>query len=287
VVLKTTNGGQSWAHLASEPVIQASEAGYNNSFWWTDINHGWFGTNQSRIWRTTDGGASWTSTAIGSVNSYGISFRDANFGIATLDGNIIGRTSDGGATWGASVISQATAFSAVAYARGVRIAWATSGQELFRTNDDGASWVSQTLYPIDGGLWHVSVADTNNGWAVSSFGEILRYDRSALTGIGPRVPGDVAQEFRLDQNYPNPFNPATKISYQLSVVSEVKLLVYDILGRAVATVVNEQQQAGFHTAFFDGSNLASGLYFYRLTAKPYGAAGGGQFSQTRKMVLVK
>ena len=133
----------------------------------------------------------------------------------------------------------------------------------------------------------MSVADTNNGWAVSSFGEILRYDRSALTGIGPRVPGDVAQEFRLDQNYPNPFNPATKISYQLSVVSEVKLLVYDILGRAVATVVNEQQQAGFHTASFDGSNLASGLYFYKLTAKAYGAAGGGQYSQTRKMVLVK
>ena len=72
--------------------------------------------------------------------------------------------------------------------------------------------------------------------------------------------------FRLDQNYPNPFNPSTVISYRLSVVSHVNLRVYDILGREVATLVDQRQGPGTHTVIFDGSRFASGVYFYRLTA---------------------
>jgi hypothetical protein len=86
------------------------------------------------------------------------------------------------------------------------------------------------------------------------------------------------------QNYPNPFNPRTAISYQLTVASRVSLKVYDILGREVATLVNEQKQPGYHTAAFDGSKLSSGIYFTRLVVQPH---EGKQIVQVKKMVLLR
>ena len=85
--------------------------------------------------------------------------------------------------------------------------------------------------------------------------------------------------YALMQNYPNPFNPSTKISYQLPVKTLVTLKVYDIIGREVAALVNEQQNAGIYDVTFDGSRLASGVYFYRIQA--------GTFTQTKKFVLLK
>ena len=85
--------------------------------------------------------------------------------------------------------------------------------------------------------------------------------------------------FTLKQNYPNPFNPTTEIKYQLSENTLVMLRVFDVLGREVATVVNEQKPAGNYTTTFNAAGLASGIYFYRLDA--------GSFTQTKKMVLMK
>lgn len=83
----------------------------------------------------------------------------------------------------------------------------------------------------------------------------------------------------MSQNYPNPFNPSTTIKYELPRSSEVKLSVFDMLGREVSVLVNERRDAGVHEVKFDGSNLASGVYFYRLQA--------GDFVQSRKLVLLK
>ena len=85
--------------------------------------------------------------------------------------------------------------------------------------------------------------------------------------------------YSLSQNYPNPFNPSTVISYQLSFSSFVSLKIYDILGREVSTLVNEEKQPGNYEVTFDASNLSSGTYFYRLQA--------GNFSQIKKMILLK
>lgn len=87
------------------------------------------------------------------------------------------------------------------------------------------------------------------------------------------------QEFKLDQNYPNPFNPSTVIRYQLPVNSRVSLKVFDLLGREIATLVNDQLAAGQHEVTFNATHLASGLYIYRLQA--------GDHIQTRKMLLIK
>lgn len=90
---------------------------------------------------------------------------------------------------------------------------------------------------------------------------------------------NVPDRFTLKQNYPNPFNPETRITYSLPRDEEVTLTVHDMLGREITTLVDRRQSAGVHTIRFDASGLASGVYLYRIHA--------GEFSQTRKMLLVK
>jgi len=91
--------------------------------------------------------------------------------------------------------------------------------------------------------------------------------------------GNLPAKFSLYQNYPNPFNPISKIKYQIAKLSFVTLKVYDVLGREVATLVNEKRSPGTYEATFDGSNLATGVYFYKLTA--------GSFISVKKLVLLK
>ncbi len=100
-----------------------------------------------------------------------------------------------------------------------------------------------------------------------------------ITSSEDEIASDVPQEYRLKNNYPNPFNPTTNIEYQLPEAENVRLSVYDVLGREVAVLVNEEQQAGTYTVTFDGADLSSGTYIYRITA--------GSFNQTGKMMLVK
>ncbi|TVQ69117.1 MAG: choice-of-anchor D domain-containing protein [Balneolaceae bacterium] len=90
---------------------------------------------------------------------------------------------------------------------------------------------------------------------------------------------DLPSEFGLDQNYPNPFNPSTNIVFQLPVSSRVTLEVYDVIGRRVVTLVDDNLDAGYHEVTFDGTRLASGVYLYRMQA--------GEFVRTRKLMLVK
>ncbi|MGA7159690.1 MAG: T9SS type A sorting domain-containing protein [Bacteroidota bacterium] len=91
--------------------------------------------------------------------------------------------------------------------------------------------------------------------------------------------GGSPKTFELSQNFPNPFNPTTIINYQLPMNSLVTLKIYDILGREVAILTNGRQNAGYYSATFDGSNLPSGVYFYKLEA--------GTYSKTKKLLLLK
>ncbi len=99
------------------------------------------------------------------------------------------------------------------------------------------------------------------------------------TGIEDYLADQLPQEYKLNQNYPNPFNPTTAISYQLSAISEVQLVIYNVLGQKVATLVNEKQQAGFYTVRWNASAFANGVYFYQIRAE--------KFVQVRKMILMK
>ena len=101
----------------------------------------------------------------------------------------------------------------------------------------------------------------------------------ATASATPREAHAAVTTFALRQNYPNPFNPTTAIVYELTDATQVTLTVFDLTGRAVAELVNAPQTAGRYSVTFDGSNLASGVYLYRLNA--------GKFTATRKLMLMK
>jgi hypothetical protein len=105
------------------------------------------------------------------------------------------------------------------------------------------------------------------------------YTDSCLTVTGIGNTNTTANEYSLSQNYPNPFNPSTRISFNLQKSSFVKLVVFDILGHKVATLVNEVKQAGSHSIDFNASSLSSGIYFYRLESNG--------FTDIKRMMLIK
>jgi hypothetical protein len=109
---------------------------------------------------------------------------------------------------------------------------------------------------------------------------LIKYHQlvTGINIISQKNPG----EYKLFQNYPNPFNPVTKINYQLPKDGRVKLVIYDILGREIKTLVNELKQAGKYIVEFNGTHFASGVYFYRIQVE-----GGKSYTAVKKMVLIK
>lgn len=112
----------------------------------------------------------------------------------------------------------------------------------------------------------------------SLYKDTWQFTNVSVIGI-QQISGSVPRNFSLEQSYPNPFNPGTKIRYQIPDNTFVSLKIYNANGKMIETIVNQIQNAGTYEADFDGSNLASGVYFYRLEAEG--------FTQTRKMILIK
>jgi hypothetical protein len=97
--------------------------------------------------------------------------------------------------------------------------------------------------------------------------------------VAVTLKNELPTTYSISQNYPNPFNPTTKINYSVPKTSYVTVKVYDILGRVVATIVNENKPVGNYSVQFNANRLTSGIYFYRMES--------GSFSQTKKLLLLK
>jgi hypothetical protein len=113
--------------------------------------------------------------------------------------------------------------------------------------------------------------------------KVFNYPASGITGVSDEPVG-LVHEFKLAQNYPNPFNPTTEIEFSIPTFQNVSLVIYDVLGKQVKTLVNEQRHAGEHRVTWNGTNnlgnkVSSGVYFYKLTS--------GSFTQVRKMMMLK
>ncbi|CUU04987.1 Por secretion system C-terminal sorting domain-containing protein, partial [Candidatus Thermokryptus mobilis] len=168
------------------------------------------------------------------------------------------------------------------------IAVESSGKIWVATNKgiakfDRSQWTvftrSNTGLPV-GFVGTIAVDKQGNKWFISYFGwRILVYREGGVILDVERVVDVMPSSFKLYQNYPNPFNPNTTIEFEIPERASVKLVVYDILGREVEKLVDKELEPGRYKVNFEGSELSSGVYFYRLEA--------GKFADVKKMLLVK
>ena len=148
---------------------------------------------------------------------------------------------------------------------------------IFSSSDSGATWIytgeglaSTEINSLIFTHSHYLIAGTRGSGIFKSINHVI-------TDI--KYSKKLQDEFSLNQNYPNPFNPSTKITYTLPINEKVVLRVYNILGKKVAELLNQDETAGKHTVQFNGNNLSSGVYFYSIIA--------GNFRETKKMILIK
>lgn len=273
LVLRTTNGGSTWN------AVSPNISGNITALSMANTTTGWAVCSYI-LYKTTDGGLTWNKpldqNALGVVFN-GVKFVDANNGWAVGMPGAVYHTTDGGSNW----TSQNANFGSVwsIYCLNASKAWICGDNgNIFYTTDAGNNW-NQSLTNVFSQITAVGFCDANNGWAVGMNGTILHTTNGGVTDIQPEKTALKAAGFTLQQNYPNPFNPETQITYSLATAGKVTLRVYDALGRLVTTLLNETQNAGSHTVQFNGSRMASGVYFYSLQS--------GNFMQTRKMLLLK
>lgn len=153
----------------------------------------------------------------------------------------------------------------------------TSGGVFLLTNN-GTNWIAVNACLPDTAVLALAVSGTNL-FTGSGGGDVWRRPLSEMITSVERLSTGLPTHFRVAQNYPNPFNPSTKITYALPMQSNVILKVYDVLGREIATLVNEKKQAGEYRVEWNAPGYSSGVYFYRIVA--------GDLVQTRKMILTR
>ena len=240
-------------------VIQTSDLGFilvgsSNSF----------GSGESDIWlikTDSNGDSIWSKTYGGFSDDYGYS---------------MDITSDGG-----FIIVGSTESFGLGRTDVYLLRIDTNGDTLWTktyggADDDAGYSVRQT---DDGG--YIIAGSTNSFGAGNYDFWIIKTDSLGNTTYPTKVDNEIrpVSDIQLFQNYPNPFNPGTKINYQIPQTGFVTLKVYDLLGREVATLVDEEKSVGSYEVEFNGVELTSGIYFYRLQA--------GDYIETKKMILIK
>ena len=152
---------------------------------------------------------------------------------------------------------------------------------LFNTlivNDSTLTDSTKAISGLQTNTWYYWRVNGRNSYGQGQWSATWMFKTKPVVGLQV-IGNEIPNEFKLIQNYPNPFNPITKIRFDLPKNANVKLTIYDMLGREIETLVNEQLNAGRYEVAFDGTKYTSGVYYYRLNA--------GEFVETKKMILVK
>jgi hypothetical protein len=300
VTLRTTNGGTSWSR--SSGFESPFEEVYGIKF--TDAQNGYiFCTDTAAIamYRTTNGGQMWSRTTFPTLTGgVALSFSSNQLGYfigeensKTENRSFLFRTTNGGQNWvplttiGGDTLTQLLGLAALKNSQSVVMPAINFQQGFFaaRSSNAGASWRRDALPPLNLIVSTAAEYFDENTVYLAGFPAVLLVNRGFAS---VRQVSDVTPKaFALQQNYPNPFNPSTEIRYQVSGTSEVRLEVFDMLGRKVSTLVNERQVAGEYQATFNAAGLASGIYFYRIDVRSSGGSQTGAFTDTKKMLLIK
>ncbi|MFZ4592485.1 MAG: T9SS type A sorting domain-containing protein, partial [Ignavibacteria bacterium] len=308
-VYKSTNGGYNWVSTALNYHIIYSLATLG------DYLFAGSNTAQPIYWGlvhiSTNHGANWSGSGLANQDVYSLAtfgnilYAGADQGVyvSSNNGNTFTKTLNVGTISLAAFenkVFAGTSNNGIFYSSNYGANWiwtsmnynrvlslAINGNYVFAGTLDSGLYISSN----NGGVWVKSNQGFNLNPTVSSLliinnlmyagtwnNFIWRRPLSELTGI-QNISTETPSKYLLGQNYPNPFNPTTNIKYSIVNSGDVKLVVYDIQGREVQTLVSESLKPGTYEASFDGSKLNSGVYFYKLIT--------GTFSETKKMLLIK
>ena len=281
VILHTGNGGQTW-----EKQLDTDSLGTWRIFTavaFLDEENGWvFGGyymdnfDDTEVYHTSDGGQNWNIVGH-TVNSlWEISVVSED----TIWGGGLGfeKSFNGGVDWEREFPMYVNAYD-IAQINGrsgwvISDSWKVENKVLF-TEDAGETW--REILVNEGPFGAIANVGRNYLWVVGKSGAIMHYTEQTVSVSKER--NQLPHGFELEQNYPNPFNPITTITYSIKKPSHVVLEIYAINGQKVATLVDSRVEAGTHSVRFDGSSLASGVYFYRFNSP--------EFKKTGKMLMVR
>ena len=254
---------------------------------WTVIDNSALNGNPNEIFFTTQNWNPSGSSGVYNNAETGVWYDGSNWAIFNQDISAMPE----GASFNVYVPSGSDMFVQTATSSNIISNWTVIDNPALNGNPNAIFFVDQNWNPSGAsgtynnasiGVWY----DGSN-WAIfnqnlsampegASFNVYLA--TTGATGVDNK--NDVTvKNFQLDQNYPNPFNPTTKIRYQIAEAGQVTIDVVDILGRYIITLVNDNKPAGEYEVNFNAENLPSGIYFYHIKT--------GQYSQTKKMVLMK
>jgi hypothetical protein len=149
---------------------------------------------------------------------------------------------------------------------------------IVQTTDGGETWESYHVDSSSFGITSLSFVDSANGWAADPFDGVYRYD--SPQSAEPLTNYLAQPEFRINPAYPNPFNVATTITYSISAPTTIEARVYDLSARVIALLFNGPVMAGEHELHWNGSNIASGIYFCQISS-------GGRETAWAKLLLIK
>ncbi|MCX6163211.1 MAG: YCF48-related protein [Ignavibacteriae bacterium] len=281
-IFKTTNAGVTWTSQRLSPVFAATYSYQVYSAYMLDANTGYCLNYTPRPYKTTNGGVTWDSMSLidnYSVYLYGIEMFNANTGYIVGGGGRFYKTTNAGALWDTiSVPSRNYSFYALDFInQNIGMVSASSGVTYY-TSNGGANWILKNTNST-ATMYGCQLLPNTMSYSVGSTATIFK-NSTIFTGVAGSVT-ETPTSFALMQNYPNPFNPTTTISFALPKLAVVTLKIYDVAGREVMRLVNNQQfGAGVQKMQFNGSTLSSGVYFYSLIVD-------NNLVDTKRMVLVK
>jgi photosystem II stability/assembly factor-like uncharacterized protein len=289
----TTDGGKSWEAGNSSHVIIGTLDFVDSNKGWSSNPSSPVATDAGSIAITIDGGKTWMYQDSLTAVLLGIDFADSLVGYAVgtngkSSTGFIYSTINGGNEWTHKQFLGSGPMLDVGFLNS-QIGW-TIGEsgKIWQTTDGGNNWNIQKTN-TDATLGKITVLRKEKaayvfGGATYGYGSVINpfillyADLSNISDVN-KNDNNIPLKYYLSQNHPNPFNPTTLINYQLPISGHVILKVYDMLGKEIAKLVDEEKIAGDYKVTFNGSNLSSGVYFYRMTA--------GDFVQTKKIILLK
>ncbi len=208
------------------------------------------------------------------TTAYALASLDDYLFVGTGGGGVF-RSTDDGESW--NPVSSGTTVYAL-LAKDSLMLQGTASFGVLVSRDSGSTWVEANQGLTNFAIVSLASDDQYLYAGTLGSGVFRRPLNNILTSIEP-ASSNIPGSFRLEQNFPNPFNPVTTISYALPAHTHVTLTISDVVGREVARLVDEFQEAGYKSVAFDGSTLSSGVYFYRIQA--------GSFLETKRLILMK